>query len=287
MDPDSEPKQTISSLFPIILIAFVFSACNNRENDSGSIHNNKIPEKESTAANKYERALPEKKDSSIQKKRVIYLTFDDGPNKGTGNVMDIAREENVPITLFIIGQQVQGSKWQRTTFDSIHNSNLIEIQNHSYTHAHNHFQKYYSIPTVVVNDFIRCADSLHLDSKIIRTPGRNIWRLENINSTDIKKSAPAADSLRSYGFELVGWDVDWRFNNYLKLEKSSAELLRQLDTLYSKQQMKIPGNLVLLAHDQSFADAADSAALHTFIHTLKASDLYSFKTISKYPAIKN
>ena len=288
MDADPEAEQAASKIFQTILIALIFSACNNSENKPTTVYPNKatVPA-ESTAAKKPVVALPEKKDTTAAKKRVIYLTFDDGPNKGTGNVMDIVREENVPITMFLIGRQVHDSKWQNTTFDSIASSHLIEIQNHSYTHAHNHFQKFYLSPASVIKDFIRSADTLRLGSKIIRTPGRNIWRLENISSTDIKQSAAAADSLRNDGFKLVGWDVEWRFDNHLKLEKTTDELLRQLDTLFTKEQMKIPGNLVLLAHDQSFADATDSTSLHNFIHKLKESDLYSFETISKYPAIKN
>jgi len=37
--------------------------------------------------------------ASGKKKKTIYLTFDDGPNKGTQNVLNILTEEKIPATL--------------------------------------------------------------------------------------------------------------------------------------------------------------------------------------------
>src|SRR5690242_9323024 len=41
-----------------------------------------------------------------KKKKKIYLTFDDGPNKGTRNVLDIVKDEQIPVTFFIVGEHV-------------------------------------------------------------------------------------------------------------------------------------------------------------------------------------
>ena len=117
---------------------------------------------------------------------------------------------------------------------------------------------------------MRCADSLHLTSNIIRTPGRNIWRTANITSTDIDKSKAAADSLYKDGFTEVGWDLEWTFDEQLKLTNSSDEMLALVDSMFAKGKTKTPGNLVLLAHDQFYEDAYDSAELHQFIKKLKA-----------------
>ena len=125
--------------------------------------------------------------------KTIYLTFDDGPNKGPKNMMHIVQDDEIPGTLFIVGEHVYGSTAQNAIFDSLVTCKYFEIANHSFTHAFkNKFAKFYQIPDSVLNDFKRCADSLHLTANIIRTPGRNIWRTGLINRTDINSSKAAA-----------------------------------------------------------------------------------------------
>ena len=44
-------------------------------------------------------------------KKIIYLTFDDGPaGKVTTNILDILKEESVPATFFLIGNQIKGQE---------------------------------------------------------------------------------------------------------------------------------------------------------------------------------
>lgn len=200
--------------------------------------------------------------------------------------MHIAEEEKVLVTMFIIGEQVYGSNEQTSTFDSLQQSDYVELANHSYTHAGLRYQKFYTNPDEVVKDFERCEDSLKLNNKIVRTPGRNIWRTANITSTDIKKSADAADSLHQYGFTAVGWDLEWHYNNKLELEATDDIMLQQVDSLFANNKTKTPDHLVLLAHDQVYADATDSTSLHLFIQKLKNKDEYDFEVISRYPELK-
>ena len=123
-----------------------------------------------------------------KKKKKIYLTFDDGPNKGTRNVLDIVKDENIPVTFFIVGEHVFASVNQTTTWDSLRIAQQVEICNHSYTHAwHNKFEKFYESPDSVISDFQRAHDSLDLKNNIVRTPGRNTWRIDSLQYTDLKK----------------------------------------------------------------------------------------------------
>lgn len=273
MNPDSE--SWYSKFSQLLLFAIVLIGCHAKEVKQSVITEEiKLP------------AVTVTPDSTAQK-NTIYLTFDDGPNRGTEHVLDVVNKVQVPITMFLIGQQVYGSIWQKALLDSIRSNRLIEMANHSYTHAHNRFQKFYNTPLNTVFDFKRCADSLQLSANIIRTPGRNIWRLNNINSTDEKRCIAAADSLRQYGFNLVGWDLEWHFDNRLHLEKTSDQLVSQVDTLFAKNQLKIPGHLVLLMHDQVFTDSADASILNDFVTKLKSSGNYNFAVISKYPGLRN
>jgi hypothetical protein len=201
--------------------------------------------------------------------------------------MHIVAEEKVPVSLFLVGEHVYGSEEQRATFDSLRQSDYIEIENHSYSHANNKYEDFYTRPDSVVNDFKRCADSLELTNNIIRTPGRNIWRSANINCTDIKKSTASADSLQKEGFTAIGWDLEWHFDGQLKLTETAEVLLQQVDSMFCRGKTKTRNHLVLLAHDQVYADKEDSSSLHYFIQKLKGADEYDFEVISHYPGIKN
>lgn len=263
-------------------IAVLFISCNEHKADADKT----ISEDSVSLSDAKHKTTPA---SGIKKKsKTIYLTFDDGPNKGTRNLLHIIAEEQIPVTAFIIGEQVYGSDNATALFDSVVNNKYFEIANHSFTHAfHNKFVRFYNTPANVIKDFERCIDSFHLTDKIIRLPGRNIWRTATVSGTDIERTKPAADSLFSNGFTEIGWDLEWHFNNALKLQSTSDELIKKVDELFVYGKTKIPGHLVLLAHDQVYADATDSSQLQDFIQKLKATGEYNFETINKYPGLKN
>jgi peptidoglycan-N-acetylglucosamine deacetylase len=223
-----------------------------------------------------------------RKKKKIYLTFDDGPNKGTRNVLAIAQREQVPVTFFIIGEHVFGSAEQAATWDSLQVADDIEICNHSYTHAwHNKFAVFYNNPDSVITDFDKTKTALHLTNNIVRTPGRNIWRMDSLNYTDLKKSKAAADSLQKAGYTLMGWDLEWHYDpSTLSVTNTADDMLREVDSVFSNKKTKQPGNLVLLAHDQVYKDPDDSAQLHQFIRQLKQNQNYEFALAGKYPSLR-
>jgi peptidoglycan-N-acetylglucosamine deacetylase len=281
MDPDSEAKQIASTFLRTTVLSVVLTAChsyNTEKNASIATVQHSLPDDSIAATNTANQP---------KQKKTIYLTFDDGPNRGTRNLLNIINQEQINVSLFIVGQHVYGSAEQTATFDSILTSKYVEIANHSYTHAHNKFLKYYRVPDSVVSDFKRCADSLHLTTNIVRTPGRNVWRTKNINATDEASTASAADDLQKNNFTALGWDLEWHYNNSLRLQSSDDALITKIDSLFAQGKTKTPNCLVLLAHDQVFEDATDSAMLHQFIIKLKAKHQYNFEPVSKYPFLKN
>jgi peptidoglycan-N-acetylglucosamine deacetylase len=280
MDGDPEKQQETPKFIQALIILLFFTACNSRKEETLT--------PTIIAEPKLKKGNTESILTTIGTgEKTIYLTFDDGPNRGTQNVLNILTAEKVPATFFIIGQQVTGSNWQKEVFNQLQNNALIDIENHSYTHAHNKFNKFYLNPTAVVNDFTKCADSLHLTNKIARTPGRNIWRTNNINSTDLKPSTNAADSVWQAGFHLIGWDIEWHFNNHLKLTDSKEFIKAKIDSFFAKNETKLPNHLVLLAHDQSFIDPIDSLSWHQFIHEIKEENRYKISIIKNYPTLQN
>jgi peptidoglycan-N-acetylglucosamine deacetylase len=266
------------SFIAMLLLVLISSTKTAREGKI-TYHYNKAP---NDPPNKVVGATPPKK-----KKKKIYLTFDDGPNKGTRKVLNIVQEEQVPVTFFIVGEHVFASTSQHATWDSLKASDSIELCNHSYTHAHNHYERFYRQPDSVVSDFRRCHDSLQLNNSIVRTPGRNIWRVDTLSYTDLKKSAAAADSLQQAGFTIIGWDLEWHYDHKtFTLRNRSEALMDEIDSLFAHNKTKIPEHLVVLAHDQVYDDADDSCELHELIKKLKRRDEYELVVASKYPGVK-
>ncbi|GAB4093031.1 polysaccharide deacetylase family protein [Flaviaesturariibacter terrae] len=220
-------------------------------------------------------------------RKKIYLTFDDGPNRGTRNVWTIIRDEGVPASFFLVGEHVFDSRGQEALFDSLRSCPDIALCNHSFSHAHCRYKHYYESPDSVVADFCRTRDSLGLDNAVARTPGRNIWRIDSLRATDLKASAPAADSLQRAGFLLLGWDAEWTFDHHsYNVEQDAETLLRQVDSVFARNRLKCPGHLVLLAHDQAFAASIDSLQLRRFLQALKKRDDYEMALATDYPGVQ-
>ena len=288
MNTNSEDGGERASVFfrTSLTLILILISCNNPDREKKTFSALPLPVKDSNTVLK--------KDSVIipvvkKKTKKIYLTFDDGPNRGTRNVMEVLKEDSIPATFFIVGQHVYGSKAQRMTWDSLLAMPDVELCNHSYTHAmRNHFQKFYSNPDTVVKDFQRTQDSLHLTNNIVRAPGRNCWRMDSLNYTDIKKSKTAIDSLEKAGFTVIGWDLEWHFNpQTLRVQNSADALLKQIDSVFRRGRTKIPEHLVLLAHDQVYQSKVDLSELKDLIQKLKQKDGYELALLKDYPAIKS
>ena len=286
-DDDGEPANHIyynyiySYRIPVLILIYLV-ACTKPVEDgklkARSVVKNNDPKKETLQA-----ATPVKK-----KKKKIYLTFDDGPNKGTRNVLDIVKDEKIPVTFFIVGEHVFASVNQNNTWDSLRIAEQIEICNHSYTHADNKYDKFYQSPDSVVADFQRAHDSLDLKNNIVRTPGRNTWRIDSIQYTDLKKSKAAVDSLQKAGFIVMGWDLEWHYDHKeLTVKNSADDLIKQIDSVFNNKKTKSPEHLVLLAHDQVYGKTKDSAELRQLIQKLKLKDEYELSIASSYPGASN
>src|ERR1044072_5246747 len=278
METNAEEGDTNTAAFfyrPLmLLLVLITTTKTTREGKLNHQHNN-VPNDQPKET---VRASPPKK-----KKKKIYLTFDDGPNRGTRKVLSIAQQEQVPVTFFIIGEHVFASTSQHATWDSLKISDSIELCNHSYTHAHNHYERFYKQPDSVVKDFRRCHDSLQLENTIVRTPGRNIWRVDTLTFTDLKKSAAAADSLQQAGFVIMGWDLEWHYDHKtFTLKNRSEEIMDEIDSMCAHNKTRTPEHLVMLAHDQVYDDSDDSCELHELIKRLKKRDEYELVVASQY-----
>lgn len=273
---DPEPKHLTPFLF--LLISFTAWQC---QSAPASVNAHPLADKDTIPV--------VKKDSSHANngKKKIYLTFDDGPNKGTRNVLALVKSEGVPASFFIVGEHTKMSEWQKVVWDSLQTTPGILLCNHSYTHAlHNHYNRYYENPDTVVKDIRHAEEVLGLKEHIVRAPGRNCWRIGALSYTDIKKSKAAIDSLQAAGFTLLGWDLEWHFDpDSLALLHNADEMLQQVDSVFRRGFTQQKGHLVLLAHDQVFQRREELLQLKRFIEGLKSNSKYELLLADQYPGI--
>ncbi len=223
---------------------------------------------------------------SNQKKK-IYLTFDDGPNAGTMNVLNAVIDEQVPVSFFIVAKHTRDSREQNQTWEKLKTTPGIELCNHSFSHAANRYSRFYKDPSQVVADFIRSNDSLHFNNPVARMPGRNAWRIGDIQHTDVRESKTAIDSVFKAGFKVMGWDVEWGFDHQsFAPDADTALIFRRMENLLRDSATKTPGHLVLLAHDQAFRNEEDILLLKAFLACVKKNPDYELVLASHYPGVK-
>ncbi|MBW8522790.1 polysaccharide deacetylase family protein [Chryseobacterium chendengshani] len=272
-------KAFLGMFATISAASFMFTGCNQKQEIKTSENN--ILKEHPVAP-----LVSEINDKNIiSDRRVIYLTFDDGPNRGTENLLKILHKRNVCATAFLVGQHATGSQKQKDDLELLRKDSLIELANHSYTHAHNKYTDFYKNSAIVIHDFDTAIDSLKLKNKIARTPGRNIWRLNNITSTDIKTSNEAANNLYSAGYKIIGWDLEWKPTNKMGLKGNHQIMLKKVDSIFFNDLEKTSRHLVFLTHDQYLTDEDSVNELELFIEKLQKTNRFVFRKISEYPRI--
>ncbi|MFN8289007.1 MAG: polysaccharide deacetylase family protein [Chitinophagaceae bacterium] len=221
-------------------------------------------------------------------KKKLYFTFDDGPNAGTMHVLEAVTTIQVPASFFIVAKHTTDSREQHTTWEKLKSTPGIELCNHSYSHASNHYSRFYRDPQNVIADLNRSNDSLHFQNKVARMPGRNAWRIGNNIHTDVKESKAAIDSVGQAGYSVMGWDVEWGYNHTSLVPDADTSLMfRRIQNLLNDSATRTPGHLVLLAHDQSFRREEDIRLLEAVLAHFKNDPEYELRLVSQYPGVNN
>jgi peptidoglycan/xylan/chitin deacetylase (PgdA/CDA1 family) len=213
----------------------------------------------------------------------LYLTFDDGPLKGSEKVNVIAAFDSIKINVFIIGKFVFKNDSTRQFFKAYQDNPFIEIGNHSFTHANSHYHSYYQHPEEVMSDFFLNNDTLHLINKITRLPGRNCWRINGISRNDVEDEKAAADSLVSYKYKVFGWDIEWHSDSEGKMIETATDIFDKIEIIAGRKTSLTPNNIVILCHDPMLVDPYNESELRLFIKEVKASGNYQFEHLSNYP----
>lgn len=283
---DGDPAKRLSKSFLFIILSVVligFYACSDKAD--------KKPVPQPGPDSVYLKAKEKKRADSLaaltRKKKKIYLTFDDGPNKGTRNVLEVIKAEQVAASFFVVGQHTLDTRQQKVTLEMLQADSAIELCNHSFSHARNKYTSYYESPETVISDFNQSKTLLGFTNNVARMPGRNAWRIDSIEHTDIYESKAAIDSLHKAGYAIMGWDIEWTFDHKtLAPDADTALLLRRIYNMLEAGKTKTRGHLVLLAHDQAYQKDEYVELLRYVIRELKNNPEYELLLASKYPGVR-
>ena len=125
----------------------------------------------------------------------VYLTFDDGPSKLTGQVLDILKKENVKATFFELGEQAQAHpELVKRVVQEGHT-----LGNHSYNHVYKElysdFQTFWEQIQRSEDVF---ADIAGIRPQIVRAPGGTYTNFD----------AYYYYLMDQAGYTVVDWNVD-------------------------------------------------------------------------------
>jgi peptidoglycan/xylan/chitin deacetylase (PgdA/CDA1 family) len=215
----------------------------------------------------------------------IYLTFDDGPSSGSELVNDLSQKDSLPINVFLIGRNVCATHKNRSLFREYQDNPMVEIGNHSYTHAERHYKSWFKQPLQVLADFDRSSDSLGQTNRLIRLPGRNFFRLDSLSRDERSNGKEAADTLAARGYAVFGWDLEWRSHagNGIRTH-SGKEMMDLVGAMLDKQKTFLPGRVIILLHDPELKNEEFKNELEEFIRLAKEDGRFSFEHLSEYIA---
>lgn len=219
----------------------------------------------------------------------VFLTWDDAPHlPGTRNCRQVFKERGVKASFFVVGMNLIDSASIKL-IDSIQKEYpFFLVANHGFSHAmNNHYQQFFSSGSIdtATRDFLHNEQILHLPTKIIRLPGHNSWAVNGMISGQLRKK-PILYRLDSLGYQVIGWDAEWRGSSKTNMPRESAtEMAQKVVEQIAKGKTKVPGTIVILSNDRFFSqpDAVDS--LSTFIRILRSDPRIHFETIDRYPEL--
>jgi peptidoglycan/xylan/chitin deacetylase (PgdA/CDA1 family) len=246
--------------------------------------------KVATIKDSIQTAIPGSQFSADSTKRYIYLTWDDSPQPpGTINCKRIFEETGIKATFFAVGFNQVGNKKIRL-MDSIRKAYpQFLLANHSFSHGMNDKYRLFYAPAQhdsALNDFLHNERELKIPVKIIRMPGNNTWANKGQITGQLSTNR-LVHSLDSLGYQIVGWDLEWRQDAKTKQPKESAtEMAQKVLQKLEEDETNAPRAIVILSHDRIFEKPAQADSLRKFIQLLQQDKRNVFETIDHYPPFK-
>lgn len=173
-------------------------------------------------------------------KRVLYLTFDDGPSTVvTNKILDILKAENIKASFFIVGSKIEGREdVLKRIYAEGHTIGL-----HTYTHK---YRQIYSSETAFINEMNKTSEEtkkvINIEPKAIRFP-----------SGSKKHLTPSLlEKLHNNGYKVYDWNLSL---------SDGIDYNTPVSKLYKEATTKCvnPNRIFLLAHcDQPNKNTCDA-----------------------------
>ncbi|MBW3496819.1 polysaccharide deacetylase family protein [Bacillus sp. FDAARGOS_1420] len=255
-------RKSVMVLILFFIGVFVFSYFSNsgaRAKNESSTKSNVAQlkkEKESQIETKQDKGEVKKE---TQNKKVIYLTFDDGPGKYTQEVLNILKQENVKATFFVIGSHAE-------QFPDLIKS---EKQNGHYVGLHSMTHDYKKLYTQ--GSFLSEMKQVqHILQRII---DKNPILCRPPYGSKPGLTQDLRDKVAESGFKIWDWTIDsldWKYNK-IPLEQSVPKIVENVVSQANKDQE------IVLMHD---IHPQSVKALQEIIKQLKSKG-YIFKAYSE------
>lgn len=213
----------------------------------------------------------------------LYLTFDDGPLNGSQNIDSTMLAEKLKISVFLVGAHVEKSRQMDNYFKYYEENPYIDEYNHSYSHANNHYKEFYNDAGKAIADILKNQELLKLRYKIVRLPGRNMWRIDSKKRDDGISGASTADGLERLGYKVIGWDLEWQHQATGVPIQSVDQMLGEINNMCKNGASFTKNNIVVLLHDEMFQKPWEDSELKQLIDKLRATGAYNFEQIRFYP----
>ena len=189
-----------------------------------------------------------------QNRKLVALTFDDGPNATrTEEVLDVLDKYNVKATFFVLGTNIKGTARENALKMTAERGH--EIANHTYSHP--------TVTKITADELVaeidkasdRIFEACGVRPTLVRTPGGK-W---------------TSETLQKVNYPLIHWTVDTRDWEHNDPQKALEYLKKQ-----------VYDGAIILMHDRMSTSAEMTALL---IEWLNAND-YDIVTVTELMRLK-
>lgn len=204
-------------------------------------------------------------------RKIVYLTFDDGPStEVTQKILETLKANNIKATFFILGSNVEKGDIQKELLKEIVKEGHA-IGNHGYCHDYSVlYPGRVANPTVLVNDMKKSENIMKsvlgdgFSTNVIRLPGGHMsWNTKALDPI-----------LEENGYKYIDWNVlnGDAESNYRTVEELVNRLKETINDLAGNDDV-----LVILMHDTN-AKKTTAQSLQKIIDYLKSLG-YEFRTL--------
>lgn len=209
---------------------------------------------------------------NIQPKKIIYLTFDDGPSRNiTAKILKILQDNHIKATFFLVGQYVNYYPELVKKIDA--QGEVIGI--HSDTHRYRSIYKNNASLLEDVNRLdIKLERILNKRIELYRFPGGSSEVKQRLGEQNKKA---LISQLNQEGYRCFDWDAS--IGDAGKGNRSAAKMLHKVE-----KELNGKSRVIVLSHDMGLMTKTPTVIAGLIQYCKKEG--YSFDTLDHYPGQK-